>query len=357
MCGLLGRSGDNVVVMGKPGQPAFSEVLLPHDSLWPRAGGWPSPVHRANPLVGKNDTDRDIDVALVGIPASRTSLSPTNAHLTPAAIREALRRYSGALMPDRARGEIVDLAPLVFADFGDVTDPDSVAGEARTTALVRLASVRSSLVIALGGDNSVTVATALGAWGSDIASAGLITLDAHYDLRDGVSNGSPVRRLIEAGLNPKRIAQIGIQDFANSAAYARRTADLGITVIHRDELERRPMADVMAEALEIVGAAGGPIHVDLDLDVCDRSVVPACPAALPGGISAYQLRQAARMAAADGRVRSIDLTEIDASADSVDGRTIRLAALCVLEAVAGVSSEARRFPSFHTRRTSGTPGR
>ena len=34
-----------------------------------------------------------------------------------------------------------------------------------------------------------------------LANAGLITLDAHHDLRDGRSNGSPVRRLIEMGLN------------------------------------------------------------------------------------------------------------------------------------------------------------
>jgi formiminoglutamase len=199
------------------------------------------------------------------------------------------------------------------------------------------AAKASELVIALGGDNSVTVAAALGAWGSDLPTAGLITLDAHYDLRDGVSNGSPVRRLIEAGLNPQRIVQIGIQDFANSVAYARRAHELGITVIHRDELARRPLAEIMSEALAIAGAAGGPVHVDLDVDVCDRSVAPACPASVPGGISAYELRQVARIAAAYPQVRSLDLTEIDATTDTPDGRTVRLAALCVLEAVAGVS--------------------
>lgn len=305
----------------------FHNARLSHDELWPRAGSWPSPTLN----------DSGIDVALIGVPASLTSLSPTNAHLTPAAIREALRRYSPALMPSPWQ-DVTDLSQLVYADFGDVDQPDSPEGEARTMAVVSRASARSRLVIGLGGDNSVTVATALGAWGGDIVSAGLITLDAHYDLRDGVSNGSPVRRLIEAGLDPRRIVQIGIQDFANSATYARRAMDLGITVIHRDELENRSMADVMAQALRVAGGGGGPIHVDLDVDVCDRSVVPACPAALPGGISAYQLREAARLAASDARVRSLDIAEIDASADAADGRTIRLAALCVLEACAGVNA-------------------
>ena len=199
------------------------------------------------------------------------------------------------------------------------------------------AAEQARLLVALGGDNSVTVATALGVWGEQLPTAGLVTLDAHYDLRDGESNGSPVRRLIEAGLDGRRVVQIGIADFANSAEYARRAFDYGITVVHRDELHRRPMSDVMAEALDIAGAAGGPIHVDLDVDVCDRSVAPGCPASVPGGISAWELRMAARAAAADDRVRSIDIAEVDATADAEDGRTVRLAALLVLEALAGVA--------------------
>lgn len=306
----------------------MANISLSHDDLWPRAGSWPHPSMLAS--------GQKIDVAIVGVPASQTSLSPTNAHETPDAIRDALRRYSPALMP--AAGQtITDLGQLCVADYGNSGEPDSPAGEARTIALVADAAKASDLVVALGGDNSATVATALGAWGANLEHAGLITLDAHYDLRDGVSNGSPVRRLIEAGLDPKRVVQIGIQDFANSAAYAKRAQDLGITVIHREELATRSMADVMAQALEIAGSAHGPIHVDLDVDVCDRSVAPGCPASVPGGISAFELRQAARIAARHSQVVSMDLTEIDATADAQDMRTVRLAALCVLEAIAGVS--------------------
>ncbi len=167
-----------------------------------------------------------------------------------------------------------------------------------------------------------------------------MTLDAHYDLRDGVSNGSPVRRLIEAGLAGTRVVQVGIADFANSAEYAARARDYGITVILREELSRRPMADVMAEALGVASSAGGPVHVDLDVDVCDRAVAPACPASVPGGISALELRAAARAAAQHPSVESIDLTEVDATADTADQRTIRLVALNVLEAAAGLRLRA-----------------
>lgn len=301
---------------------------LSHDPLWPRAGSWPLPEEL--PEGSK------ADLAILGVPAHETSLSPTNAHLTPAAVRDALQRYSATLVPDRAsRPAASELGGVV--DLGDVTEPDTAQGEARTIATVARALDIADVTLAIGGDNSITVATALGSWGSDLPTAGLITLDAHYDLRDGISNGSPVRRLVEAGLDGARIVQIGIADFANSAHYANRAAELGITVIHLDELRRRPLDDIMTEALEIAGAAGGPIHLDIDVDVCDRSVAPGCPASVPGGLQAWELRQLVRTAARDARVRSVDIAEVDALADAADGRTVRLAALCVLEVAAGIS--------------------
>ncbi len=171
----------------------------------------------------------------------------------------------------------------------------------------------------------------------DLGACGLITIDAHHDLRDGCSNGSPVRRLIEAGLPGANVVQIGIADFSNSAAYAARARDLGIHVVHRSELRRRHLEDVAIAALEVAGADGRPIFVDIDVDVCDRAEVPGCPASAPGGISADDLRHLAFLLARDPRVSAIDITEVDAAADAPDGRTVRLAALLVLEAAAGLA--------------------
>jgi formiminoglutamase len=231
---------------------------------------------------------------------------------------------------------VIDEALRIY-DAGDAVDPDSLEGEQRASAMISDLAERSRLVLALGGDNALTVPAVLGVLGTSLHSGGLITLDAHHDLRDGRSNGSPVRRLIEAGLNPHHIVQIGIADFANSSYYRNRARDLGITVIHRDELLHRPLGDIVAEALDVAGAGGGPIHVDLDVDVCDRSVAPGCPASIPGGLQAHELRTITRLLAADARVRGIDIAEVDASADTEDGRTVRLAALCVLEAAAGLA--------------------
>ncbi len=290
------------------------------DPRWPRASAWLA-GDAADPLL-----------AVLGVPAHRTSISATGAHATPGAIRAALARYS-----TYAWSRDVDLSSVAVRDAGDVVDPDFAEGEQRVAgAVTALADV--PLLLALGGDNSITFSVAAARWGASVGVAGLVTLDAHHDLRDGMSNGSPVRRLVEAGLDGRRVVQVGIADFANSAEYAARARDLGITVVTRDALRRRPMADVMAEALSVAGGGGGPVHVDLDVDVCDRAVVPGCPASAPGGISADELREAAFLAGADARVGSMDVTEIDATADAPDGRTVRLGALCLLEAAAGLAT-------------------
>jgi len=290
------------------------------DALWPRAASWLQ-SNSPNP-----------DIAVFGVPAHKTLISKTGAHKTPAAIRKALLRYSTYNATRR-----LDIAALKANDLGDVKSPDSLEGEQRTAVMASVAA-KSRLAVALGGDNSITFAVARGVFGSDLSNAGLITLDAHHDLRDGISNGSPVRRLIEAGLNPKRIVQIGIADFSNSAAYAQRAQDLGIHVVPRSELRRRSIENIWAEAISIAGAGGAGIHVDFDMDVCDRSVVPACPAAAPGGISADELRQFAYLAGFSSMVKSLDITEVDATADAADGRTVRLSALVLLEAAAGLAS-------------------
>ena len=92
-------------------------AALSHDPLCPRAGDW-----RA--LDAASAADR-LDAALLGVPAFRTSLSPTGADATPTAVREALRRYSPTLMGTPP----VDLAAaLRLADAGDVADPYGAAG-------------------------------------------------------------------------------------------------------------------------------------------------------------------------------------------------------------------------------------
>lgn len=294
------------------------------DARWPKAAEW----LQAGP--GR----REPDLALLGVPTFRTSLSRTGAHATPTAVRRALGRLS-TWSPARR----VDLGALAAWDAGDVADPDEpVEGEWRTRQLARTAAAKARLLVVLGGDNSLTFPVLAGAFGGDLARAGLVTVDAHHDIRDGRSNGSPVRNLIDAGLDPERIAQVGIADWANSRSYHDEAVARGIHVVCRSEVAGRGIDTCMREALDVAGAGGGPVYVDLDVDVCDRAVAPACPASLPGGLAAHELLAAAYAAGRDPRVRAVDITEVDATSDAPDERTVRLAALCLLEVAAGLAA-------------------
>ena len=153
------------------------------DASWPRAGDYPAHQDHA-------------DVVLIGVPTHETSLSPTRADTTPRAIRESLRRYSHTFY--HGDGGTRSLEGLTITDAGDIENPDG--DRAGAIEHLRKVASQSSLVIALGGDNSATVPVATASLDSDWDSAGLITLDAHFDVRAGKSNGSPVRELLELGL-------------------------------------------------------------------------------------------------------------------------------------------------------------
>ena len=272
------------------------------------------------------------NVGLLGVFTYVTSLSPRSWHNTPAAIRESLERYSTWSYSDE-----VDLAERVHViDYGDVFDPDGPGASERVAAAMAKFDPTLDLAIVLGGDNATTWHALHAAAGTNLAHYGLITLDAHLDLRDGVSNGSPIRQLLDAGLNGRHVVQVGLADFSNSPFYARRALDAGITVVSRDTLRRESVESVVARALEVAGASGRPIYVNIDMDAADRSVVPGCPAAAPGGLSADEMRRFVRAITADSRVRVLDITEIDVGRDSEDQRTIRLGALLLLEALVGV---------------------
>jgi formiminoglutamase len=292
------------------------------DPRWPRASDWLAAGAAGEP-----------DLAVIGVPTFATSISPSGAHATPAAVRRALARYSTWCA---SRG--VDVGDVAVWDAGDVDDPDmEVEGEFRVRARAATAAAKARLVVALGGDNSLTYPVAAGVFRDDLAHAGLVTVDAHHDLRDGRSNGSPVRNLIDAGLNPGRIVQVGIADWANSRSYADEADARGITVMSRRVVAERGIEACLTDALELAGAGGASVYVDLDVDVCDRAVAPGCPASRPGGLSADELLLAAFTAGRNPQVRAIDITEVDATRDTADERTVRLAALCLLEAAAGLA--------------------
>jgi len=168
---------------------------------------------------------------------------------------------------------------------------------------------------------------------------GLITLDAHFDLRDtdeGPRNGNPIRCLLEDGLPGRNICQIGIAPFANTAAMHATAEDAGIGVFTIAHCKRRGIRSVLEEALARLGHTDA-IIIDFDIDVIDRSQCPAAPGARAGGMPADMFFEAARSLGARPKVKLVDLTEFDPSLDVAD-ITALTAARWVAEILAGFSA-------------------
>ena len=281
--------------------------------------------------------DEAAPVGLVGAPLAAGSVTPGRCDLAPALLRTTLRRV-GRYDVETGR----EVASKI-ADHGDVPIDGLTIEEA--TAPIRDAAVasvaRHALTLLVGGNNAVT-RPGVHALGLPLEKVGLITLDAHFDMRDtagGLGNGNPVRALREDGLPGKNIAQVGLAPFANSAGMHRDAVDGGHLVVTIGEVRASGIAQAIESALTHVSHCEA-IVVDCDIDVIDRSQFPGAPGARPGGMAAHDFFAAVRMLSAEPKVRLIDLTEWDPPLDSTDLSALT-AARWVAECLAGLEARPR----------------
>lgn len=279
-------------------------------------------------------TEDKVDVALLGAPMGEGSVTPGRCDLAPGVVRQALRRFSTYDLETQQ-----ELA-LGIVDAGDV--PLGGVMPAEGFAPIRDAVARCTadhpLTLLLGGNNAVTRPAAHGL-GVPLARVGLITLDAHFDLREtdeGPRNGNPIRCLLEDGLPGANICQIGLAPYANTAKMHRDALGAGIGVFTIADCKTRGILPVLEEALARLAHVDA-VMVDFDIDVIDRAQCPGAPGARPGGMSADIFFQAARYLAAQRQVKLVDLTEFDPSLD-VSDITALTAARWVCEILAGYAA-------------------
>jgi arginase family enzyme len=275
-----------------------------------------------------------VPIGLVGAPLAAGSVTPGACDKAPELLRRTFKRIGrydveigrALFTPVRDRGDV----GLDGLTIEQATAPirDAVAASLEDHALTLLA----------GGNNAVTRPAVL-ALGVPLSQVGLITLDAHFDMReldDGLSNGNPVRALMEDGLPGRNIAQIGLASFANTAKMHRDALDAGNLVVSIEEVRRDGIRKAVELAMEHMKVADA-IVLDCDIDVIDRAQMPGAPGARPGGMHVSDFYWAVRRIATHHRVRVIDLTEWDPSLDPTDLSALT-AARWVAECIAGFES-------------------
>ena len=280
----------------------------------------------------------DAPVGLVGAPLAAGSVTPGRCDLAPATLRKTLRRIG---LFDIENGRELSSA---VADHGDAAI-DGMTIELATAPIrdaVAASVAGHRLTLLIGGNNAVTrpgVHGLASALGLELEQVGLITLDAHLDMRDlsrGLGNGNPVRALIEDGLPGANIAQIGLAAFANSREMHADAVDAGNLLVTIGEIHERGIAAAVERALAHVAHCAA-VFVDCDIDVIDRSQFPAAPGARPGGMTCADYFAATRLLALQDKVRAIDLTEWDPPLDPTDLSALT-AARWMAECLAGLEA-------------------
>jgi formiminoglutamase len=254
-------------------------------------------------------------VALLGAPMDAGSVTPGRCDLAPDAVRRALRRLSTYDLVESLEIE------TAVRDAGDVPVRGVMPadGFAPIRDAVADCVATHDLTVLIGGNNAVTRPAAHGL-GLPLEQIGLITLDAHFDMRDtdrGPLNGNPVRCLLEDGLPGANICQIGLAPFANTRRMHEDALAAGIGVFDIEFALSEGIEVAIDEALERLSHVES-ILVDFDIDVIDRGQFPGAPGARPGGLPVWDFFRAARRLAEEPRVRVVDLTEYDPGLDSGD---------------------------------------
>ncbi|MGI8546853.1 MAG: agmatinase family protein [Gemmatimonadaceae bacterium] len=312
--------------LNPPGSPAFRDHLETTVASWVRP--W--------------DGVESPDVILIGAPLSKASISHSGASQTPEAMRDLF-----AAVTTYNIDHDVDLADTLTAcDAGDARVHVTDLARCRANIYDAVASVRAaspaSLTVLMGGDHSITAPSVEAVRESVNGSVGLVQLDAHMDLRNledgGLSNGTPVRQLIERGtIDGRNIAQIGLHAFANARPYREFAHAAGITQMTAREVAHTPMDSLVRRALEVACAGTEAVYVTVDMDVLDQAFAPGAPAMVPAGMTTWQLFEALLLLGRDARVSAIDFVEVDAAQDPRRA-TVRAAVYGMLTFLTGVAT-------------------
>lgn len=270
-------------------------------------------------------------VGLVGAPLAAGSVTPGHCDEAPPRLRQALRRI-GRYDVETRRELSTRIADHGDADIASLTIEEATP---RIRDAVAASAAAHGLTLLVGGNNAVTRPGVLGLE-LPLDKVGLITLDAHFDMRDldsGLSNGNPVRALIEDGLPGSNIAQVGLAPFANSRAMHEDAVAAGNLVVTIGDVRANGIERAIERVFDHIGHCEALV-IDCDIDVIDRAQMPGAPGARSGGMTAHDFFAATRRLAADPRVRVIDLTEWDPPLDPSDLSALT-AARWVAECLAG----------------------
>ncbi len=198
------------------------------------------------------------------------------------------------------------------------------------------------IALSLGGDHSLAAGTIAGtasAVRQQNRSFGLLWIDAHGDMNtpestlSGNVHGMPLAcvlgkgppELVEIGgfspkINSSRCAVIGLRNLDEREKDIVRQSR--VHAFTMKDIDRRGLADVMEEALEVICAGDSVLHVSFDMDGVDPAVSPGVGTPVRGGLSYREAHLVMEMVADSQRLVALDMVEVNPILDHQNSTAI-----------------------------------
>ena len=198
----------------------------------------------------------------------------------------------------------------------------------------RVRDIASSgrMPLVLGGDHSIAMGTLAGMHAA-YGPGGVLWIDAHGDLNrpetspSGNVHGMPLAAALGAcgfsldgfdgppWVDPARVALVGVRSL--DPGEKDLVKDKGIAVFTIADLDRRGVAEIMREAVDVVRGPGF-VHLSLDVDVCDPEIAPGVGTPVRGGLSYREAHLAMELIAEAEILSSMEIVEVNPILDHAD---------------------------------------
>jgi arginase len=212
---------------------------------------------------------------------------------------------------------------------------------------------RGRLPCVIGGDHTCAGGTWTGVGRMLQGELGLVWIDAHMDSHTpstshtGRLHGMPLAWLLGQAddalyglatgvVDPDHVALIGVRSYEPEEK--QRLDQLGVRVFHIEEVRKRGLATVFAEALAIATRGTAAFGISIDLDAVAPEEAPGVGTPVPDGIAGAELARVLQTIAGRPDLGGIELVEYLPRLDP-DGRSARVAIELLLAALCGTRED------------------
>ena len=255
------------------------------------------------PFLGVPQETADASFAVIPVPYDRTSTWRKGADRGPAALLEASAQVElfdlpTGLEPHRAG---IETLPAILHEGGPETLADLV--EARVEEQMALGRVP----VVIGGEHSVSIGAfraAAARFGDRDERIGVVQIDAHGDTRE-TYEGSPCNHacVMARAREVAEIVQVGIRAIDRGE---HESMDLDRVFPAHRILEEKDDA-WMDRAIDLLP---GVVHLTIDLDAFDSSIMPATGTPEPGGLDWRTVNAFVSRLAQRRRIVGFDVVEL-----------------------------------------------